>query len=209
MTPSFSTKNGVRYRFYVSSALLRGRKASAGSVGRVRAAQVEDAVRSALASHQQMGGFDDAPVDIQRVQRVAVGQDHLMIKIARTDDEDNSPGEIRGSWSHETGNSAIVIDRENASEGVHNESLIQAIVRAHVWLQQLADQKHGSIEELAEANSIHPKVVRLALRLAYLSPEIVSAILEGRQLSALTLARISKLLPLPWAKQHRSLSQNT
>jgi site-specific DNA recombinase len=35
MSPSFSTKNGVRYRFYVSSALLRGRKAEVGSVGRV------------------------------------------------------------------------------------------------------------------------------------------------------------------------------
>src|SRR5229473_3902846 len=34
MSPSFSTKNGVRYRFYVSSALLRGRKAATGSVGR-------------------------------------------------------------------------------------------------------------------------------------------------------------------------------
>ena len=37
MSPSFSTKNGVRYRFYVSSALLRGRKAAAGSVGRIAA----------------------------------------------------------------------------------------------------------------------------------------------------------------------------
>src|SRR5260370_5362936 len=27
MSPSYSTKNGIRYRFYVSSALLRGRKA--------------------------------------------------------------------------------------------------------------------------------------------------------------------------------------
>ena len=45
MSPSFSSKNGVRYRFYVSSALLRGRKAGAGSVGRVSAAQIENAVR--------------------------------------------------------------------------------------------------------------------------------------------------------------------
>jgi site-specific DNA recombinase len=34
MSPSFSTKNGVRHRFYVSSALLRGRKTEIGSVGR-------------------------------------------------------------------------------------------------------------------------------------------------------------------------------
>ena len=31
MSPSYSTKKGVRYRFYVSSALLRGRKAEAGA----------------------------------------------------------------------------------------------------------------------------------------------------------------------------------
>src|SRR6266852_4695454 len=37
MSPSFSTKNGVRYRFYISSALLRGRKDEVGSLGRVPA----------------------------------------------------------------------------------------------------------------------------------------------------------------------------
>src|ERR1700730_3074123 len=40
MSPSFSIKNGVRYRFYVSSALLRGRKTETGSVGRVSAADI-------------------------------------------------------------------------------------------------------------------------------------------------------------------------
>ena len=44
MGPSFSSKNGVRYRFYVSSALLRGRKASAGSVARVAAPEIEGAI---------------------------------------------------------------------------------------------------------------------------------------------------------------------
>jgi len=35
MGPSFSSKNGVRYRFYLSTA-LRGRKHEAGSVARIR-----------------------------------------------------------------------------------------------------------------------------------------------------------------------------
>src|SRR5207237_4317184 len=48
MSPSFSTKNGVRYRFYVSSALLRGRKAAAGSLTRVSAQAVEDVIVRAL-----------------------------------------------------------------------------------------------------------------------------------------------------------------
>ena len=52
MSPSFSVKNGVRYPFYVSSALLRGRKAQAGSVARVSAAEIETAVQ--LAVRQKM-----------------------------------------------------------------------------------------------------------------------------------------------------------
>ena len=47
-----------------------------------------------------------------------------------------------------------------------------------------------------EANRIHPKVVRQALRLAFLSPGVASAILEGKQPASLSLARIPKLLPL-------------
>jgi site-specific DNA recombinase len=53
MSPSYSANNGVHYRFYVSSALLRGRKADVGSVGRVPAAEIESAVLSALKTHQQ------------------------------------------------------------------------------------------------------------------------------------------------------------
>src|SRR3989440_10689363 len=53
MSPSFSSKNGVRYRFYVSSALLRGRKDAAGSVGRIAAAEIESGVVAALDTHQQ------------------------------------------------------------------------------------------------------------------------------------------------------------
>jgi site-specific DNA recombinase len=51
----------------------------------------------------------------------------------------------------------------------------------------------------------HPKVVRQALRLAFLSPDLTSAILEGKQPAGLSLARIPKLLPLPWTEHQRLL----
>lgn len=46
MGPSFSSKNGVRYRFYVSTA-LRGRKHNAGSVPRISAPEIESLVEAA------------------------------------------------------------------------------------------------------------------------------------------------------------------
>jgi site-specific DNA recombinase len=89
-------------------------------------------------------------------------------------------------------------------ESAHNESLIQSIVRAHGWIHCLRDGAHQSIEQLAKANGLHPKVVRQAIRLAFLSPDLTSAILEGDQPKGLSLARIPKLLPLSWA-EHRPL----
>jgi len=56
-----------------------------------------------------------------------------------------------------------------------------------------------------DANGLHPKVVRQAFRLAFLSPDVTSAILEGRQPAALSLAQIPKLLPLSWTEHLRLL----
>jgi site-specific DNA recombinase len=39
--PSFSSKNDVRYKFQVSSSLLRGRKLKPGSFARVSATDIE------------------------------------------------------------------------------------------------------------------------------------------------------------------------
>src|SRR5258705_8232033 len=48
MTPSHSNKAGVRYRYYVSHALLQRRKDEAGGVARVPATQVEATVVEAV-----------------------------------------------------------------------------------------------------------------------------------------------------------------
>src|SRR5262249_28263131 len=47
MGPSFSSKNGLRYRFYISTA-LRGRKHKAGTISRISAPEVESLVKAAL-----------------------------------------------------------------------------------------------------------------------------------------------------------------
>lgn len=44
MSPSYSTKNAIRYRFYISAALLRGRNAEAGSLPRISAKELAEAV---------------------------------------------------------------------------------------------------------------------------------------------------------------------
>jgi site-specific DNA recombinase len=204
MSPSFSTKNGVRYRFYVSSALLRGRKVAAGSVARVPAQTIEGAVLSTLEAHRPQRGIDDAPLNIEQVERVIIAHDRLIIRIAVVDNEDSSTQEFKIPWSGSKDTATFVI-AGNEPPGICNESLIMAIVRAHAWVGQLTNGTHESVEALADANGMHPKVVRQALRLAFLSPEVTSAVLDGRQQPGLSLARIPKLLLLPWTKQRVAL----
>jgi site-specific DNA recombinase len=78
------------------------------------------------------------------------------------------------------------------------------MVRAHGWVRSLQDGTYQSIEQLAEASGLHPKVVRQGLRLAFLSPNVTAAVLDGLQPRRLSLARIPKLLPLSWTR-HGSL----
>ncbi len=202
MGRSFSTKNGVRYRFYVSSALLRGRKAAAGLISRVPAAEIESAVLAAL---QQQGRDGSGANPVEMLERVVVAHHHPLITIAGTVDGDSAPQKIKIAWSIKARNVATVVEGNDGSESGHNESLIQSIVRALGWMRSLQDGVYETIEQLAEESSLHPKVVRQALRLAFLAPEMTSAILEGRQPKGLSLARIPKLLPLSWTEHRRQL----
>lgn len=80
-----------------------------------------------------------------------------------------------------------------------DSKLLQAVVRAHAWLRDLKGGKYSSIEDLADAAKLHPKVVRKNLRLAFLAPSIMASILEGR--SPISLPDVPQRLPLGWGEQ--------
>jgi len=196
MGPSFSSKNGVRYRFYVSTALC-GRKGKAGSVARVSAPEIEDIVASSLRS--QLPDQDvsrDAISDF--VQRVTIKTNNIEIAML--------PGvlpkdSIQIPWSRIVSNETTV--PSTLSDRKTNQKLLQAIVRALAWSKDLSSDRYASVEDLAHAAGVHPKVVRQALRLAFLSPEVTSAILEGDR--AVELKQIPKLLPISWHEQRLML----
>jgi site-specific DNA recombinase len=204
MSPSFSSKNGVRYRFYVSSALLRGRKGAAGSVGRVAAAEIEPVVLDALETHQRGCSSDGACAAIGTLERVVLARDRLLITIAGTTNGGGTT-EIRVGWAIKPKDAATAVAGNGGAEGTRNDALIQSIARAHAWMHCLREGAYETIEQLAAANGLHPKVVRQSFRLAFLSPDVTSSILEGSQPAGLALARIPKLLPFSWTEHRRLL----
>ena len=86
-----------------------------------------------------------------------------------------------------------------------DDTLVKALARAFRWRKLLETGIHGTIDEIARAEGINDSYVSRILRLTLLAPDIVEAILDGRQPTALTLARLMKPFPAAWGKQRARL----
>jgi hypothetical protein len=71
-----------------------------------------------------------------------------------------------------------------------DETLINALVRAHRWRRQIESGKAKSITDLAEQEGVTVAFVCRLLPLTCLAPDIVEAILDGRQPRWLKLAEV-------------------
>src|SRR5438477_12634438 len=86
-------------------------------------------------------------------------------------------------------------------------ALIKAIARGRAWFEEIAIGRARSLQELAKRDGISRRYIRRLIGLAFLSPQLIEAILQGRQPVALTATRLSELdLPLDWTEQHKLLA---
>lgn len=86
-----------------------------------------------------------------------------------------------------------------------DNTLVKALARAFRWKRMLESGEFATISELAEREGIAPSYMTRVLRLTLLSPDIVEAILDGKQRPEVTLAQVLEPFPLEWANQQDSL----
>ena len=104
-----------------------------------------------------------------------------------------------------------------APEGAHgaperpqvDSALVKALARAHRWRRMLETGVHATIGEIAAAERINPSYASRVLRLTLLAPEIIEAILDGRQGPEVTLDRLLRPFPVEWEGQRRQISERT
>ena len=84
-----------------------------------------------------------------------------------------------------------------------DNTLVKALARAFRWKRLLESGEFVTIAELAEREGIAPSYMTRVLRLTLLSPDIVVAILDGKQRPEVTLARVLEPFPLEWERQHK------
>jgi site-specific DNA recombinase len=206
MSPSFTVKSGIRYSFYISSAIRNGRKALSGSVQRVSAVDIETAVLTALRYGSQN---DDktAPRDIveQRVARIVIQEGKITISLKPSDGKSPPVIEVPRQSGEKRGRASIEEDSVIGNKRSADPTLVQAIVRAHAWLKLLSDGTHNSIEALAAAVEMHPKVIRSRICLAFLAPATTTAILHGEQPVNISLRNAYQIASLPWNEQKKLL----
>ena len=84
-----------------------------------------------------------------------------------------------------------------------DNAMVKALARAFRWRQMLDTGVHATLEDLAKAKGVAPSYVSRILRLTLLAPEIVEAILDGRQPAVLRLDYLLGGFPLKWEAQPR------
>jgi hypothetical protein len=86
-----------------------------------------------------------------------------------------------------------------------DNALVKAVVRAHRWRQMIESGKYASSAELAKAEKVNDSYLSRILRLTLIAPDLIEAILSGRQPSTFQLDEMLKPLPAAWALQHSAL----
>ena len=80
-------------------------------------------------------------------------------------------------------------------------TLVKALARAFRWRRMLETGRYGTIDELAAAEKINSSYVSRLLRLTLLAPDIVQAILDGRQAEGVTLPGLMEPFSVDWGRQ--------
>ena len=82
-----------------------------------------------------------------------------------------------------------------------DNAMVKALARAFRWRKMIDEGLHATLEDLARVKGVHVTYVSRILRLTLLPPEIVEAILDGRQPAELQLNDLLNGFPLEWEEQ--------
>jgi site-specific DNA recombinase len=228
MSPTHANKRGARYRYYVSQAVLQGKPPPPGLVSRVPAAEIEALVVAALRNHLNARGGGEGLPDNDRdllerhLERVTLTPNHLELRLrelveptqAHDPVNDGSSGPpianvttITVPWSSPVPAAVkgiIHVPAHNTPiKAGRREALLIAIVKARQWIDDLAHGRAASFAVIARREGKAERHIRLLAPLAFVSPRIVSALLDGTAPADLTLTKLARALPYCWAEQER------
>jgi site-specific DNA recombinase len=230
MIPTHATKAGIRYRYYASTPVLHGeaKTASAGSISRVPAADIEDTIVKSLEAHlasKQAGSksnavqLRDREALAQLVEGIVVHRDKLIIRF-KSDHTDEAPARaddpsLTIAWHKPPSKRArkILLPHSASRREVQPEQferrarLVSAIAKGRRWLDDVVSGRVTSIIELCTREKCSVRQVNMVISLAFLAPNLVKAAVEGRLPRGIGVERLRDP-PTEWSRQFEALGLN-
>ena len=216
-------KAGQRYRFYSSVALENGKKEQAGSVTRISAGVIEQFVSDQIVPHLDANWQPGASPGRRlrgSIKKIILGETQVRILMAKG--AVPADRQIIGGERHEQADGEIewilpirlkhrhnarLIEAEGQSPEAANRvdrALVRAVVLARRWMADLRTGHYGSATDLAKAEKLCVRYLGQVLPLAYMAPDLVEQIVDGRQPQALSLgALIARPFPMDWDQQRK------
>jgi site-specific DNA recombinase len=232
MIPTHATKAGVRYRYYASTPVLHGeaRTASAGSVSRIPAADVEDTVvkslKKYLAASQgkattsaEILGDCDCDTLTRLVAGIVVHSDRLIISLKSDGADDASDSsDVRSltiPWQKPPSRRSrqILLPHNALRSDVRPEQferrarLVSTIARGRKWLDDVVSGRVTTVAELCVREKCSVRQVNMTISLAFLAPNLVKAAVEGRLPRGVGVERLRDP-PTEWSRQFEALGLN-
>jgi DNA invertase Pin-like site-specific DNA recombinase len=227
-SPMQGKKEGRVYRYYVNQVVLQVQDASPQLIRRLPADSLEQAVLQAV--REVMSRAEDTHAWLQRVYaqperdqqtfwqdlltRVEVGTQRLRIAF-------HPPGRINNEQAGMDEGPVRVVDvawRMTRVQGradlqvqgtpvptpqAPHAGLVEVVRRAFHWRAEMLDGHMSTIKALAQREGLTRRYVMRVLRLSFLAPDIIEAILQGRQPAHFTLESFRRPIPLEWAAQRQ------
>jgi site-specific DNA recombinase len=217
MSPTHARRGDVKYRYYLSSALLNGAAERAGSVARVPAAQVEAAVVRAVREHRKIAAaIDDRTLIATHIGRVEVRPDRLILRLVQDERAANDSVGPENTLNVPWQKTASTRRREIlVPEGVsaldarrirseNRATLITSISRGRRWLEELVADSIATAESIGQREGCTARKVNMTISLAFLAPNLVKAAIDGALAHGMGVVRLADL-PSEWSKQHETL----
>jgi site-specific DNA recombinase len=168
MTPSHAIKNGIRYRYYISAALIQGQPDKAAKLNRVPATEIEKLIVSAVRKHlagkpynkveaEGPHSLNDKALIAAYVARVDVKRDHLAVQLSTKSERDNEAQDPRHPAEQD--------------QPVHRDPHVLVVP----WKKTPSRQPREIILPASNSSHSDPRPIRAETR-----AKLVSAIAKGR-----------------------------
>ena len=216
MTSAHANKAGKRYFYYVSTALNAGK--TRGSLTRLSAPKIEHAVADLVAPMLDAAWKADCAFStriVQAIRKIVVRPERLEVTLLRAavDPARLALPDMRVADEAMSFEAPLLLHRTQRARtllaAAHDEPpplidrpLVRALALARCWSREIATGTTPSLRAIAKREDICPSYARQILPLAFLAPDLVEAVLEGKQPPSLSLAAlVAKPLPVLWDEQ--------